>query len=81
MNASDPLCLPDVQASPGLREPAVRRVGGGACDKPQFVEDLLRDVALRRAADARSAAWTVESENFAAIPDHSAYPLIEGRKA
>ncbi len=52
-----------------------------AYDNPKFVEDLVRDVALRLRADRRIAAWTVESENFESIHNHSAYALIEGRNA
>ncbi len=49
-----------------------------AYDNPKFVEDLVRDIALRLRSDRRIAAWTVESENFESIHNHSAYALIEG---
>jgi GTP cyclohydrolase I len=49
-----------------------------AYDNPKFVEDLVRDIALRLRGDARIARWTVESENFESIHNHSAYALIEG---
>lgn len=50
-----------------------------AYDNPKFVEDLVRDLALRMSADQRVERWTIESENFESIHNHSAYALIEGR--
>jgi GTP cyclohydrolase I len=47
-----------------------------AYDNPRFVEDLVRGVAGRLAADARFEAWTVEAENFESIHNHSAYARI-----
>ncbi|MGC1816936.1 MAG: GTP cyclohydrolase FolE2 [Casimicrobiaceae bacterium] len=47
-----------------------------AYDNPRFVEDLVRGVALRLAADARIGAYTVEAENFESIHNHSAYARI-----
>jgi len=40
------------------------------------VEDLVRGVAGRLAADDRFAAWSVEAENFESIHNHSAYARI-----
>jgi len=51
-----------------------------AYDNPKFVEDLVRDIALRLNADPRVTAYAVESENFESIHNHSAYALIERRK-
>jgi len=47
-----------------------------AYDNPRFVEDLVRGVAGRLAADARVAAYSVEAENFESIHNHSAYAKI-----
>jgi GTP cyclohydrolase FolE2 len=47
-----------------------------AYDNPRFVEDLVRGVALRLAAEARISAYTVEAENFESIHNHSAYARI-----
>jgi GTP cyclohydrolase IB len=47
-----------------------------AYDNPRFVEDLVRGVASRLAADARIDAYTVEAENFESIHNHSAYARI-----
>jgi GTP cyclohydrolase FolE2 len=47
-----------------------------AYDNPRFVEDLVRGVASRLAADDRFSAYTVEAENFESIHNHSAYARI-----
>jgi GTP cyclohydrolase I len=47
-----------------------------AYDNPRFVEDLVRGVAGRLAADGRFAAWSVDAENFESIHNHSAYARI-----
>jgi GTP cyclohydrolase I len=47
-----------------------------AYDNPRFVEDLVRGVASRLAADARIAGFAVEAENFESIHNHSAYARI-----
>lgn len=51
-----------------------------AYDNPKFVEDLVRDIAMRLNAEPRVAAYTVEAENFESIHNHSAYALIERDK-
>jgi GTP cyclohydrolase I len=48
-----------------------------AYENPMFVEDLVRDVALRLNADARVGRYNVEVENFESIHNHSAYARIE----
>ena len=63
-----------------LKRPDEKWVTERAYDNPKFVEDLVRDIALRLDADSRIKAWTVESENFESIHNHSAYALIEGGK-
>jgi len=47
-----------------------------AYDNPRFVEDLVRGVASRLAADARFEGFGVEAENFESIHNHSAYARI-----
>jgi GTP cyclohydrolase I len=47
-----------------------------AYDNPRFVEDLVRGVAGKLAADARFSAYSVEAENFESIHNHSAYAKI-----
>jgi len=51
-----------------------------AYDNPKFVEDIVRDLAVRLDQDPRIRAYTVETENFESIHNHSAYALIEKDK-
>ena len=51
-----------------------------AYDNPKFVEDLVRDIALRCNQENRIRAYVVEAENFESIHNHSAYALIERDK-
>ena len=48
-----------------------------AYENPKFVEDMVRDVALRLNADARVGRYRVDVENFESIHAHSAYARIE----
>jgi GTP cyclohydrolase I len=48
-----------------------------AYENPKFVEDLVRDVALRLNADARVGRYSVDVENFESIHAHSAFARIE----
>lgn len=52
-----------------------------AFDNPKFVEDAVRDVAALLDSDPRIDAYTVESENFESIHNHSAYALIQRNKS
>ncbi|MDX1443438.1 MAG: GTP cyclohydrolase FolE2 [Gammaproteobacteria bacterium] len=63
-----------------LKRPDEKYVTERAYDNPKFVEDMVRDVAVRLNADERIAAYTVASENFESIHNHSAYALIEKDK-
>jgi GTP cyclohydrolase I len=60
-----------------LKRPDEKFVTERAYDNPKFVEDLVRDVAVRLNADPRIAAYVVEAENFESIHNHSAYARIE----
>jgi GTP cyclohydrolase I len=60
-----------------LKRPDEKFVTERAYDNPKFVEDMVRDVAARLDADARVLAYTVESENFESIHNHSAYAAVE----
>lgn len=62
-----------------LKRPDEKWVTERAYDNPKFVEDLVRDIALRLSAHPGIERWTIESENFESIHNHSAYALIEGR--
>ena len=61
-----------------LKRPDEKWVTERAYDNPKFVEDLVRDIALRLMAEPRIAEWTVKSENFESIHNHSAYAEISG---
>ncbi|WP_291992423.1 GTP cyclohydrolase FolE2 [Candidatus Accumulibacter sp. ACC003] len=64
-----------------LKRPDEKWVTERAYDNPKFVEDLVRDIALRLMKDERIAQWTVKSENFESIHNHSAYAEISGENA
>jgi GTP cyclohydrolase I len=63
-----------------LKRPDEKHVTERAYDNPKFVEDIVRDVAVRLNEDSRVRAYTVEAENFESIHNHSAYALIERDK-
>ena len=48
-----------------------------AYENPKFVEDMVRDVALRLNTDVRVGRYSVDVENFESIHNHSAYARIE----
>jgi GTP cyclohydrolase I len=48
-----------------------------AYENPKFVEDLVRDVALRLNQDPRVGRYRVDVENFESIHNHSAVGRIE----
>jgi GTP cyclohydrolase I len=64
-----------------LKRPDEKYVTERAYDNPKFVEDMVRDVAGRLEKDERIEWFSVESENFESIHNHSAYALIERDKA
>jgi GTP cyclohydrolase I len=59
-----------------LKRPDEKYVTERAYDNSKFVEDMVRDIAARLNDDDRINAYTVESENFESIHNHSAYALI-----
>lgn len=63
-----------------LKRPDEKHVTERAYDNPKFVEDMVRDVAVRLNNDERITDYIVESENFESIHNHSAYALIEHTK-
>ncbi|WP_425258299.1 GTP cyclohydrolase FolE2 [Rubrivivax sp. RP6-9] len=62
---------------PMLKRADEKWVTERAYENPKFVEDLVRDVALRLNADARIGRYSVDVENFESIHNHSAYARIE----
>ena len=59
-----------------LKRPDEKYVTERAYDNPKFVEDIVRDVALAFNDDDRVSAYSVESENFESIHNHSAYAML-----
>jgi GTP cyclohydrolase I len=62
---------------PLLKRPDERFVTMQAYDKPQFVEDIVRDVALRLREDNRVAWFSVRTVNSESIHNHSAFARLE----
>jgi len=63
-----------------LKRPDEKFVTERAYDNPKFVEDLVRDVAIILNKDERIIAYTVKSENFESIHNHSAYAMLSFNK-
>ena len=61
-----------------LKRPDEKWVTERAYDNPKFVEDLVRDIALRMKQEPRISVWKVSSENFESIHNHSAYAELSG---
>jgi GTP cyclohydrolase I len=59
-----------------LKRPDEKWITERAYENPKFVEDLVRDVALRLNADPRVGRYEVEVENFESIHNHSAWARI-----
>jgi GTP cyclohydrolase I len=59
-----------------LKRPDEKYVTERAYDNPKFVEDMVRDVAAALNRDNRIDGYTVESENFESIHNHSAYATL-----
>ena len=60
-----------------LKRPDEKFVTEKAYDNPKFVEDLVRDIAVDLNKDERIIAYTIESENFESIHNHSAYAMVK----
>ncbi len=63
-----------------LKRPDEKVVTERAYDNPKFVEDMVRDIAHQLNIDGRILSYTIESENFESIHNHSAYALIEKKR-
>ena len=73
-------CAEDEASSelwPMLKRSDEKWVTERAYENPKFVEDLVRDVALRLNADPRVGRYVVDVENFESIHNHSACARIE----
>ena len=60
-----------------LKRPDEKYVTEKAYENPMFVEDVVREVAKRLKGDPNIIWFTVESENFESIHNHSAYAYVE----
>ncbi len=60
-----------------LKRPDEKFVTERAYDNPKFVEDLVRDIAVDLNKDDRIIDYTIESENFESIHNHSAYAKVK----
>lgn len=63
-----------------LKRPDEKYVTEKAYNNPKFVEDIVRDVAVEFNKDERIAEYTIESENFESIHNHSAYAMLSRNK-
>ena len=63
-----------------LKRPDEKYVTEKAYENPKFVEDIVRDIAIMLNAEDRVSWYTVSSENFESIHNHSAYAVIEHDK-
>jgi GTP cyclohydrolase I len=59
-----------------LKRPDEKHVTEAAFDNPKFVEDIVRDLAIRLDADDRVTWFTINSENFESIHNHNAYAQL-----
>jgi GTP cyclohydrolase I len=66
---------------PLLKREDERHVTMQAYDNPVFVEDMVRNVAVRLKADARIAWFRVHAVNHESIHNHGAFARIEWRRA
>ena len=62
---------------PMLKRSDEKWVTERAYENPKFVEDLVRDVALRLEREPRVGRYAVDVENIESIHNHSAYARIE----
>ena len=60
-----------------LKRPDEKYVTEKAYENPMFVEDVVREVAQKLSADPNITWFSVESENFESIHNHSAYAYVE----
>ncbi len=63
-----------------LKRPDEKAVTERAYANPVFVEDLVRNVALRSEQEPDILWYRVEAENFESIHNHNAYAALERRK-
>ena len=60
-----------------LKRPDEKAVTEHAYEHPVFVEDLVRNIAIKANADSRITWYRIEAENYESIHNHNAYAMIE----
>jgi len=60
-----------------LKRPDEKFVTEKAYDNPMFVEDIVREIAVKLSRECNITWFTVEAENFESIHNHSAYAFVE----
>jgi GTP cyclohydrolase IB len=60
-----------------LKRPDEKAVTERAYENPVFVEDLVRNIALRSNQEPNITWYRIEAENFESIHNHNAYAFIE----
>lgn len=60
-----------------LKRADEKQVTEAAFENPMFVEDVVREVAVKLLADDNYTWFSIEAENFESIHNHSAYAYIE----
>src|SRR5205823_5193585 len=63
---------------PLLKRPDERHVTMQAYDNPVFVEDMVRNVAVKLQAEPRVAWFGIRAVNEESIHNHSAFAYVEG---
>ena len=63
-----------------LKRPDEQYVTEKAYENPMFVEDIVREISERLIVDENITWFTVESENFESIHNHSAYAFVERKR-
>ena len=63
-----------------LKREDEKHVTEKAYQNPMFVEDIVREIALKLNTDPNITWFTVEAENFESIHNHNAYAYIEKDK-
>ncbi len=59
-----------------LKRPDEKFVTEAAFENPKFVEDIVRDLAIRLDGDDRITWYSINSENFESIHNHNAYAQL-----
>ena len=60
-----------------LKRPDEKFVTEAAYENPKFVEDIIRDLAIKLEGDDRISFFRINSENFESIHGHNAWAEIE----